>query len=832
MAASKDNWERIKELFEAALRLSAPQRRDYLKEQGIQADVSEEVLGLISEDDESGSTLSKPSVSPPESSRTRELLSGGLFDGKFKIVQLIAVGGMGEVWLAEQTKPIHRMVALKLIKQDANIHSEAVVARFEAERQALALMDHPNIARVYDAGSAGDGQPYFAMEYVPGMPITQFCDKRRLTLNERLELFLQVCDGVQHAHQKAIIHRDLKPSNLLVVEQDDRLIPKIIDFGLAKATWGRLTEKTMFTKLGVVIGTPEYMSPEQADQNEHHIDTRTDVYSLGVILFELLTGTVPFSCKKQTIYELLRQIREDDPPRPSQMLSKDQKNAEKSAALRRAQPGLLIRRLRCDLDWIAIKALEKSIARRYDSPGSLAADIKRHLTDQPVSASPPSLSYQANKFFKRHTVGVLAAAAMLLVLVALAASMTWQNIRIRRAETKLRQALVTADEILSSTGRLKGKGDSRMSRFQKDLLDKMYGFYTRLAEQEPRNEEIGKEAALAQASLGDIDRLLANYARAIKEYGDAIGRFEKLHANHPENPEYRSSLANAHNYLGEVLRLRSEEEEKQSSPPDERQKAEIEYASAMRLLEDLQKQQPQNRKFIQELARTHNNRGILRYDQGEFDKAQSDFKQTIELLNPLVRIETESSTDEEPPSVDLARAQNNLGILLRSEEQLKEGQRHAEEAIQIEKDLIERHPDNFEYAVELATFYNNLSFFLFEKGDVTQAKQHNHAALDEIEDLATPSPSMETQRAKAHMLHLALGPSEHPAFHELQKHLGEEYVKLAKDYVESGNLAVARMAIGALKDSLPSIAEPDRSRLEKLRMEIEKELQENENNRK
>lgn len=238
--------------------------------------------------------------------------------GPYRLLQMLGEGGMGEVWLAEQKAPIHRTVALKLIK--AGMDTKVVVARFESEQQALALMDHPSIARVFDAGSNAEGHPYFVMEYVPGLPITEYCDKHRLPMKERLELFVQVCDGVQHAHQKAVIHRDLKPSNVLVVEQDNEAVPKIIDFGLAKATAQRLTDKTMFTELGAMMGTPEYMSPEQADQREQNIDTRTDVYSLGVILYQLLVGVLPFDAKALRaagMEALLRAIREQEPPKPS-----------------------------------------------------------------------------------------------------------------------------------------------------------------------------------------------------------------------------------------------------------------------------------------------------------------------------------------------------------------------------------------------------------------------------------------------------------------------------------------------------------------------------------
>jgi eukaryotic-like serine/threonine-protein kinase len=360
--------------------------------------------------------------------------------GPYCLLQVIGEGGMGEVWLAEQRQPIHRRVALKLIK--AGMDTKAVVARFESERQALALMDHPSIARVYDAGSTAEGRPYFVMEYVPGPPITEYCDKHNLTIKERLGLFLNVCDGVQHAHQKAIIHRDLKPSNVLVLEQDNKAVPKIIDFGLAKATSQRLTDKTMFTELGVMIGTPECMSPEQADQSERNVDTRTDVYSLGVILYELLTSARPFDLKQWRelpLHEVLRQIREVDPPPPSTKFIDETKSVKETAQMRQAEPHELVRMLKRDLDSITMKALEKDRTRRYDSPTSLAADITRYLTDEPVLASPPSFFYRAGKFIKRHRVGILAAAIVFVTLMVLAVSTTVQAVRLAREREETAQ---------------------------------------------------------------------------------------------------------------------------------------------------------------------------------------------------------------------------------------------------------------------------------------------------------------------------------------------------------------------------------------------------------
>ncbi len=327
--------------------------------------------------------------------------------GPYHLLERIGEGGMGEVWVADQHKPIHRRVALKLIK--AGMDTKQVIARFESERQALAMMDHPAIAKVFDAGETDEGHPYFVMEYVQGIPITAYCDQYRLTTQERLELFSHVCEGVQHAHQKAIIHRDLKPSNILVAIQDAVPVPKIIDFGVAKATAQSLTERTMYTELGMLIGTPEYMSPEQAEMSGQNVDTRTDVYSLGAILYELLVGALPFDPKelrRAGFDEIRRKIREQDPPKPSTKVSTMGEDSTTQAHNRRMERPALIRQLKGDLDWITMKALEKDRTRRYGSPAELAADIDRYLHHQPIVARPPSTVYKAKKFVRRHRVGV------------------------------------------------------------------------------------------------------------------------------------------------------------------------------------------------------------------------------------------------------------------------------------------------------------------------------------------------------------------------------------------------------------------------------------------
>jgi serine/threonine protein kinase/tetratricopeptide (TPR) repeat protein len=366
----------------------------------------------------------------------------------YRVLQLIGEGGMGVVYEAQQEKPVRRRVALKLIKP--GMDTAQVVARFESERQALALMSHPSIASIYDGGATGDGRPYFAMELVHGEPLTEYCDKNRLTIRERLELFIQACGGVQHAHQKGIIHRDLKPSNILITIQGEKPVPKIIDFGVAKATSQRLTDKTLYTQLGQWMGTPVYMSPEQAEMSGVDVDTRTDVYSLGVVLYELLAGALPFDpteLKKAGFESFQRILRETEPPKPSARVHTLAKTPTDPAKARRLELPALERELRGDLDWITMKALEKDRTRRYGSPSELAEDVRRHLRHEPVVAGPPSAIYRARKFVRRHRVGVAVAAALVLALALGATAATVGLVRVQRAEAQARQEAETARQV-------------------------------------------------------------------------------------------------------------------------------------------------------------------------------------------------------------------------------------------------------------------------------------------------------------------------------------------------------------------------------------------------
>jgi len=358
---------------------------------------------------------------------------GRVIAGRYTLLGVLGEGGMGTVYLAEQTQPVKRQVALKLIK--LGLDSRGVLARFDAERQALAMMDHPNIARVYDGGTTEAHQPFFVMEYVQGVPITDYCDRHRLPVAARLRLFVAACQAVQHAHQKGVIHRDLKPSNVMVTEVDGRPTPKVIDFGVAKATEFSLTDQTL-GDTGAIVGTPTYMSPEQADPSSMDIDTRTDVYALGVILYELLAGSTPLDAaqfQRGALLEMLRMVREVDPSRPSTKVGTSEA-LPSIAANRGIDPGHLQRELRGDLDWIVMKALEKDRTRRYETANGLGADILRHLASEPVLAAPPSRSYRLRKFARKHRAGVVAAGLVLLALVAGVTGTTLGLFEARRQE--------------------------------------------------------------------------------------------------------------------------------------------------------------------------------------------------------------------------------------------------------------------------------------------------------------------------------------------------------------------------------------------------------------
>jgi tetratricopeptide (TPR) repeat protein len=434
---------------------------------------------------------------------------GTLIAGRYKLLEEIGEGGMGTVWMAEQREPVKRMVALKLIKP--GMDSKAVLARFEAERQALALMDHPHIAKVFDGGEAASGRPFFVMELVKGVPITKFCDERKLTPKERLELFLPVCHAIQHAHQKGIIHRDIKPNNVLVALYDDQPVPKVIDFGVAKATGSQLTEKSMHTGFGQVVGTLEYMSPEQASFNQLDVDTRSDIYSLGVLLYELLTGSPPFSRKeleKAGMLEMLRVIREQEPSKPSTKLSTAE-GLPSLAAQRGTEPAKLTRLVRGELDWIVMKALEKDRNRRYETANAFAADVHRYLSDETVQACPPSTIYRLKKLMRRNKTRLAVAAGVFLAVTVMAASIGW-SVRDRVA----RRAEIEQAET------------ARQATVAGQVRDSLNTARVLIAENKLASAR--EKLAQAKAQLGNDGPALANLAAEVEAGAAELNRFQQF----------------------------------------------------------------------------------------------------------------------------------------------------------------------------------------------------------------------------------------------------------------------------------------------------------------
>jgi eukaryotic-like serine/threonine-protein kinase len=533
-AMSDARWQRLMELLHQAMRLAPAQRTTFLDDEcASEPDLRAELVSLLDENARTRSGFVEsfsPAVAPDAQGAVGALSPGQIFCERFRLVSKLGEGGMGQVWLAEQFSPVRRRVALKLIR--AGMYDEAVAQRFRAEQQSLAIMDHPAIAKVFDAGATPQGQPYFVMEYVPGPPITEYCDQNKLTIRQRLELFIQACDGVQHAHRKAFIHRDLKPANILVVEVDGRPQPRIIDFGLAKAIAAkaiavkaiaaRANDPLQYTRWGQFLGTPGYMSPEQVNRDAQDVDTRTDVYSLGVVLYVLLAGLQPFEIKPRQpphVDELLRRLREEDPPKPSGKLSHDRDTLSATAAARCTGRTELVSLLRGDLDWIAMKALERDRDRRYGTPAELAADLRRYLNHEAVLARPPSRVYRARKYIRRHRVAVGVTAGLMVLLAAFS---VLQGLELRRTAQQRDRATritefmtgmfkvadpseargnsVTVREILDKASKDIRTGLGQDPQVQAQMMQVMASTYMNLGLY-PRAHDLAKAALEAQLAL-------------------------------------------------------------------------------------------------------------------------------------------------------------------------------------------------------------------------------------------------------------------------------------------------------------------------------------------
>jgi serine/threonine protein kinase/tetratricopeptide (TPR) repeat protein len=757
-----------RDLFVAALQIADPaERAAWLDRQcANDAALRRRLEGLLQALDQAGSLLENPVVAPPATPPDKgqrapapdageELLleRPGTVIGHYKLLEQIGEGGFGVVFLAEQTQPVRRKVALKVLKP--GMDTRQVVARFEAERQALALMDHPHIAKVFDGGATALGRPYFVMELVKGVPITEFCDRHQLTPRQRLELFVSVCQAVQHAHQKGIIHRDLKPSNLLVSRHDTTPTAKVIDFGVAKALDQALTDKTLFTGIAQIVGTPLYMSPEQAGMSDLDVDTRSDIYSLGVLLYELLTGTTPFPKErfKQAAYDEIRRIiREEEPPKPSTRLSESKDSLPSISAQRQTEPAKLTKLVRGELDWIVMKALEKDRSRRYDTANAFALDVQSYLADGPVLACPPSVGYRLRKFARRHRAAVGTAAAILFVLVAGIVGTTFGLIRAehRRAEAEQARGNEAAQRQIAEAEKKKAEqaeeatlADYRASTddaieqligsrpdlgpqektYLENTLKRWQAFAARQGEDE-RSQAIRAEGHFRVASLW---QKLGRRDEARAEYEAARDLYKQLAAAFPAVPRYQQDLASAHGNLGSLL-----------AGLGQREAARTEYEADLDLLKKLAEAFPTVPRYQQDLAHTHNNLGVLLAALGQREAARTEYETARDLYKKLAAAFPAVPRYQQ----DLASAHGNLGALLTGLGQRDAARTELEAARDLLKKLTAAFPAVPQLQYDLAGIHNNLGSLLADLGQRDAARTEVETARDLYKKLVAAFPAV------------------------------------------------------------------------------------------
>jgi serine/threonine protein kinase/tetratricopeptide (TPR) repeat protein len=808
MSAQRDKLARI---FEAAVELETPaERAAYLAAAcGDDLQFRAEIEELIEHDNAAHSFLNN--AAQPSADACVELVPAGeqpgTIIGPYKLLEQIGEGGFGVVFMAEQVHPVRRKVAMKILKP--GMDTRQVVARFEAERQALAMMDHVNIARVLDAGATETGRPYFVMELVHGVPITKYCDENRLSLRERVELFLPVCQAIQHAHQKGIIHRDVKPSNVMITLYDGRPVPKVIDFGVAKATEQRLTERTVFTQYGTTVGTLEYMSPEQAEMSAQGVDTRSDIYSLGVLLYELLTGSTPLTRRRvrESAYpDILRLIKEEEPPKPSTRLSDSGEALASISAQRQMEPAKLARVVRGELDWIVMKTLEKDRNRRYETANGFAMDLQRYLADEPVQACPPSAIYRMQKIVRRYRTALSLAAAFVVLFSAAGAISVWQAVRATLAE---RHALAQRDRAQQERDRaetsyklargalnevVKLEDDPRFQRgsledVRRTLLQSEAAFYQEFVLQKGDDPRFQSERASAFLRLADVTNSLASKEEAIQYGQQALAIYQDLASQHPDLSDHDADIARTHQTLGRLYHDTGRYQEAENS-----------YRDAVGRTERLAREHPSNAMYQSQLVRQHFYRCGLYQTMGRTKDAENSGREAVrisellatqyptvadyqaelakshlgleEILRDLGRHkEAEASithaiaimerlTGKHPEVVayqdTLARSRHEAGIVYMDMRRYQRAEESYRESIDIRERMIREHPTVIFYQGELATNYSNLGIVYLDTGRYPEADKWFQKALTLRERLAREHPTVTVYRSELANLYIVL----------------------------------------------------------------------------
>ncbi|HLJ94858.1 MAG TPA: serine/threonine-protein kinase [Gemmataceae bacterium] len=758
---------REREIFDAALAIADPAERSaYLAEVcSDNLELREHIQGLLAMHQQLGSFLEPPACSPVGTAEKSLSEYAGTMIGPYKLLEQIGEGGMGIVYMAEQEHPVRRKVALKIIKP--GMDSKQVIARFEAERQALALMDHPHIAHVLDAGTADSGHPYFAMELIRGIPITQFCDENRLTSRERLELFVTVCQAVQHAHQKGIIHRDIKPSNVLVTLHDGRPVAKVIDFGIAKALGhDRLTDKTLFTGFTHMMGTPLYMSPEQAQMSGQDVDTRTDVYALGVLLYELLTGTTPFDKERlrdSGYDEIRRIICNEEPAKPSTRISTLGEAATIVSANRRSEPRRLYRLFRRELDWIVMKALEKDRNRRYDTASAFTADVQCYLDDGPVQACPPTLVQRLAKWCRRHPAAVWAALLLLAGILSTSSIATvlivWERDRTKenyeRAQGNLDTAYRILDEIYLANAENRLPQQQQLTADDRRFLDKALAFYAEFAKQNSSDPQVRLKMAQACRRIGEVREWLGQDREAMAAYQQALTVSAQLAAEFPQNRHYRHSLAQSYllvdgmegnMWIGQELSGR-------------RTEIENAFTNALRILDQLVQEVPTDLEYWHDLGSANARFGYIHLYHSGLPPAEAEawIRRGLEIREKLVA----EKPNELLYQVELGESLGNLGNLLEMTDHMQEAEAILHRELQVRRQTFEVFPEKMAACLRLGDAYMDRAGFFQLIGKVQEEVEALRQELALRQKVAAAFPSVWITRSRVIITHWKLGDALH-----------------------------------------------------------------------